>query len=79
MKTAFTMVALMLFTLVFGQISHDLFRTYQVHYPKRANWHIAVFPIDFTDIPTQHRVLSLQKNKWQEVLFSAIIRNGSVI
>ena len=52
-----------------AQVSNDLLPFTAVEYSTRDNWNIAVFPIDFTDIPAEYRTKFPSKTDWGRILF----------
>ncbi|MBU2951924.1 zinc-dependent metalloprotease [Tamlana agarivorans] len=59
--------------LTYSQIQDDLLPFEAVSYPKIDDWHIAVFPIDFTDIPSKYRAGFPSKDGWSQTVFQGDI------
>ena len=74
MKTLnITLVLLFVSHLLMAQIPDYLMPTSQVKYPKIDNYNVAIFPINFTDIPAQYVDSMPTQQEWQEILFQGDI------
>ncbi|WP_194765915.1 zinc-dependent metalloprotease [Tamlana sp. I1] len=56
--------------LIFSQVENDLLPFDAETYTKRDNWHIAIFPIDFADIPPVYRAKFPDKSRWSDIIFT---------
>ena len=70
--TLFLLISIASIT-TFAQISQDRMPFAQENYPKVDNWNIAVFPIDFADVPTVYRDSFPTKQEWSDILFQSDI------
>ena len=68
-----TLVLLFVSTIMMAQIPAHLMPFDQSNYPKVDNWNIAVFPIDFTDIPQVYRDSFPTKESWSDIIFKGAI------
>ncbi|MCK5776473.1 MAG: hypothetical protein KAH25_09860, partial [Bacteroidales bacterium] len=53
----------------FAQVADDLLPNGAIKYSTRDNWNIAVFPVDFNDIPSEYRNKFPSKTDWNRILF----------